>query len=150
MSKLATRHNNFKHLRAERANGAYEGYVLTPELFATLAEQYRAGRARIKELSAKKDRTPGERREMENHIRIVGSWAKNIRELSQKAFENAFIIVAQARLPKEHFLLISDEARALWRLEGFADGLPVNGRSLKKAIKHRRRRAAITATQEAK
>jgi hypothetical protein len=144
MSKVASRHNNFKELRAEfserfRSNGRYEGYANIPELYAPLLDQYRKARARIAEIGQMQPIPPELRREMENHIRLCGSWKKSILEMSQKAFEFAFIVVAQARLPKEHFMLIVDEARALWRLEGYAEGLPHDQKKIRKALRNRKR-----------
>jgi hypothetical protein len=44
-------------------------------------------------------------------------------------------VIAQARLPKEHFLVIADEARELWRDAGFADGLPIPQQKIKKVYR---------------
>jgi hypothetical protein len=140
MSKLSNRHKNFKELRAQyserfRANGHYEGFKDVPTLFASLKEQYKLGWARIKELEDKPNKTDEERREMENHIRICGDWAQALRKCGQMLYENAFIVIAQARLPKEHFLVIADEARELWRDAGFADGLPIPQQKIKKVYR---------------
>jgi hypothetical protein len=143
MSKIADRNNKFSELRAEysermRSNGKYEGYCATPELFAPLLAQYKAGRERI-DVLRKFRRTMEEEREMQNHIRICGSWEKQLKDGARLAFENAFVTVAQARLPKEHFLVISDEARVLWRMFGFDAGAFPSDRQITKAEKSRSR-----------
>lgn len=144
MSKKADKQTQFSQLRGAysermRANGAFEGFAATPELYAPLVEQHRRGKARIAELRQIPVRTPEETREMENHIRLVGSWEKQIKDMSQRAFEMAFAVVAQVRLPKEHFIVISDEARQLWRAAKFHEGLPIDHKKVRKCLRRRDR-----------
>lgn len=137
MSKSGQRQHNFKELRAEfserlRSNGDYVGFA-QPQIFDSLRSQYLNIDARIAILKSQPSITSVERREMEDHIRARGDWAKQIREAAQLAFEHAFIVVAKARLPKEHFIVIADEARQMWREEGYANGLPIDHAKERKA-----------------
>lgn len=142
MSRAQTRAEHFRKCHADfserfHANGSYEGYCDVPELFAPLLKQYKLGRARINELSGKPDINTEEKRERENLIRQCGGWAAELREGAQLAYERMFLIVAQARLPKEHFLTINEEARTVWRSLGFGD-MPADGYRLKKAFRARK------------
>lgn len=139
MSKLSSSHTNFTQLRAEysermRANGDYEGFATVPELFDSLRNQYVAGWKRLEEIKSKNGNlSPQDRAQFQDLKREVGMWADNLMKCGQIAFERAFIVIAQARLPREHFMVISQEARQMWRDAGYADGLPFDRRKATKS-----------------
>lgn len=144
MSKSASNQTNFRDLRAQfserfRANGDFAGFAGDPTLYAPLMQQVQFSTVRIQDLAQKPDRTPEETRELENHRRLNGDWRKQLRESAQLAFEKMFMVVAQARIPKEHFLVLAKEARELWRGEGWNQFVPVYD---KKVRKMKRRREA--------
>lgn len=150
MNKAACESEHFRRMEgnySERfhGNGGYEGFCDVPELFDPLIKQYKRGRERIDEISAKTETTKEDRRERENLIRQCGSWAAQLREGAQMAFERMFIIVAQARLPKEHFIAINDEARTLWTTMGF-NQVPHQRRKVHKAFKRVKGKAGLNTS----
>lgn len=60
----------------------------------------------------------------EDLIRQVGSARKILEDGLRLEFEKLFVHVAESRLPKDIFLLIVQEARDLWRHEGWAEQMP--------------------------
>lgn len=57
-------------------------------------------------------------------IRQKGNMAKTMREASRMKFEKIFVNVANAKLPKDTFLVIVEEAREIWRGQGWAELVP--------------------------
>ena len=69
-------------------------------------------------------------------IRQKGNMAKVMREASRMRFEKIFVQVANARLPTDAFLVIVEEAREIWRGQGWAELVPgQTNRERKKARK---------------
>lgn len=64
------------------------------------------------------------RSELADIIREAGNLREILQNGSRLAFEKIFVNVANRRLPKNHFLLIIDEAREIWRSEGYNDLVP--------------------------
>lgn len=137
MSKAATRFHSFSEFRAQyserfKSNGDFRGFKNGCDLGPTLIEQIKTVGARIEELKAKPSLDEEERREMNNHIREYGNWKKVLTDASTPEFEKLFITVAAARLPREHFMVILNEARVLWRQEGWAEFKPVDWKKVRK------------------
>lgn len=64
------------------------------------------------------------RSRLANVIREKGDMGRICREASRLAFETIFVAVAQRRLPKDTFLLIVEDAREVWRQEGWPEAMP--------------------------
>lgn len=65
-----------------------------------------------------------QRSELARLIQNAGPMREVLQNGARLAFEKIFVQVANCRLPKEHFLLIIEEAREIWRSKGYHDLVP--------------------------
>ena len=75
-----------------------------------------------------------------------GNYRKTLHAQQREAFEKIFVAVASARLPKDIFLQLQEEARRIWRGE-YSDLVPPSHRQMRKIRKFRRKQAALTSDQ---
>lgn len=96
----------------------------------SMKDQYEVLKRRAHEIDAlldvelpavERERLRGELAEI---MRSTGSHREILQGASRLAFEKIFVGVANARLPKDHFLMIVEEAREIWRSKGYADLVP--------------------------
>ena len=118
------------------------------EILPTLKEQYEHYKRRAAECTtiieqrilptAERERA---RRELAECIRHEGNLRNLLQDGSRLAFEKILVQVAQYRLPKDKFLAMVDEAREIWRAEGYADVLPPSTKQQRtRAVKASRNR----------
>lgn len=74
-----------------------------------------------------------------------GHLGKTLREANRLAFETIFATVAQHRLSRDAFLVLVEEAREIWRAEGFADLEPGPTNRQRKKQRKRNRKAFLDA-----
>lgn len=146
----ATKSRNF-HFRREEGSSAirytqrgYGGLGMVGgdpiKILPSVREQYEALKKRAKEIDSKlSPHTPSSEREslrseLADCLRQIGDMRQLLQEGSRLAFETIFTRVANRRLPKDHFLMIVEEARAIWRSEGYADFVPPPTQKMKKKI----------------
>ncbi len=103
------------------------------EILPSLKEQYDTLQERLKNTQDRVLRA--------DLIRQIGHYRLILEDGTRLAFEKIFINVAQARLPRDKFLVLVEEARSYWRKEGFADCQPEETqrqkhKQLKKNIKY--------------
>ncbi len=133
MSKTANSQKAFQTLTGDfsdriNANGGYKMIGKSPEMYAPVLSQYNEMMVRIKEIRGKQEHS----KELSMLLRDTGNIKNLLIEGAQYAFERFFIRVAQYRMQKEHFSLISKEARELWRLDGFGE-CPIDYKKVRKA-----------------
>lgn len=112
------------------------------EILPSVKEQYEAHKKRVREIDRLLDsKAPGIdrenlRAELADRLRQIGSMRQLLQDGSRMAYEKIFVQVANCRLPKDRFLTITEEARSIWRSEGYADLLPPpSHRQKQKAVK---------------
>jgi hypothetical protein len=99
-------------------------------ILPTVKEQYEKYKIRAREISRllDKERPAVEREKLRSELaeclRHIGSLRQILQDGSRLAFEKVFTTVASYRLPKDRFLTIVEEAREIWRSEGYADLVP--------------------------
>lgn len=134
MYKAASRNEQFMGLTGSfsdrlRARGFAESNNPI-EILPTLKEQYDALKVRMRS-----ERDPQLKQDL---IRQIGDYRRILEDGTRLAFEAIFVSVAQARLPKDYFLTLVEEARSYWRQDGFADCVPPITRKAKhKNVKRR-------------
>lgn len=74
------------------------------------------------------------RSELAELMRSTGDMRRTLQEGSRLAFEKIFVHVANARLPRDHFLVIVEEAREIWRSKGYADLVPPPTNQMRRKI----------------
>lgn len=100
------------------------------EILPTVKEQYESFKRRVREIDRLLNRdTPAVEREklraeLAECLRNIGSMRQILQDGSRLAFEKIFSVVAAHRLPKDRFLTLVEEAREIWRSEGYADLVP--------------------------
>lgn len=116
------------------------------EILPTVKQQYEMYKTRVREIDRKlhaglpfqeRERL---RSELAECLRHAGSMKQLLQDGSRLAFEKIFVQVANYRLPKDRFLTITEEAREIWRSEGYAEFVPPPSRaqrrkSAKKAMR---------------
>jgi len=131
---------NTVHFRAQEGSHAvritqrgYGGSSLTGdpiEILPTVKQQYEMHKLRVKEIDKKLTTSlpyqerEALRRELAECLRNIGSMRQLLQDGARLAFEKIFVTVANYRLPKDRFLTITEEAREIWRKEGYADFVP--------------------------
>ena len=96
------------------------------DILPSLKEQYDTLVQRVEHVRAGNQRA--------DLIRQIGDMRVVLENGTRLAFEAIFVRVAQARLPKDTFLTIVDEARGYWRREGFSACVPPPSNSAKRKI----------------
>lgn len=71
--------------------------------------------------AVERERLRGELAEL---MRNTGDIRSILQGASRLAFEKIFVAVANRRLPKDYFLILIEEAREIWRSEGYAELVP--------------------------
>lgn len=135
--KSASRNLHFKGQQGSSAvrvtQRGYGGASLSGdpvEILPSVQQQYELRKLRAKEIDKilRPDLPFHEREalraELANCLRQIGELRQLLQQGSRLAFEKIFVTVAQYRLPKDRFLTITEEAREIWRAEGYADFVP--------------------------
>lgn len=120
------------------------------EILPSVKEQYEGYKIKAREARSLIERTAGKEREaaraqLAEALRNIGSMRQLLQEGSRFAFETIVTRVASYRLPKDRFLAIVEEAREIWRSEGYADFVPPPTKKTRKLAVRRETKRAMSA-----
>lgn len=146
--KTASRQN---HFRAQTGSSAvrvtqrgYGGLGMVGgepiKIRPSMKEQYETLKRRAVEIdqildldlpAVERERLRGEMAEL---MRSTGDMRTTLQAGSRLAFEKIFVQVANLRLPRDYFLMMVEEAREIWRSEGYADLVPPPTERMRKKV----------------
>jgi hypothetical protein len=126
------------HFQSRTGNSSQTGYANAwavggnpIDILPTLKDQYEGYKLKIHECDLKlnsNSATTAEREQIRKQMAEAARHMGNLREVLQAgsrfAFEATFVQVANYRLPKDKFLALVEEAREIWRADGYADFVP--------------------------
>lgn len=141
----AARSEHFRRFHgssATRANSRGHSEFGDPALLPAVKEQYEATKKAARDLSRRLESgLPSAereivRRQLAEKVRALGPMRDILHNGARYHFEKIFSQVASIRLPKDKFLTLVDEAREIWRSEGYADLIPpLNNKERRRAEK---------------